>query len=165
MSERNRDKVKRLEHELGRYQKKVGELMEANAKLRKDAEGLDQLRAVFDAWIIQIALAYGETVKDPDTGKDIPRMKALHLAMPKVSPTLRNYEIHQRVDEKNMMHIAVGLRDDPADSKRETTVNAPESVQERSEDEKREMTPSEDESAQSASQGDLREVNDGADVG
>ena len=27
MSERNRDKVKRLEHELGRYQKKVGELM------------------------------------------------------------------------------------------------------------------------------------------
>ena len=36
MSERNRDKVKRLEHELGRYQKKVGELMKANAKLRED---------------------------------------------------------------------------------------------------------------------------------
>lgn len=124
MSERNRDKVKRLEHELGRYQKKVGELMEANAKLRKDAEGLDQLRAVFDAWVIQIALAYGETVKDPDTGEDIPRMKALHLEMPKVSPTLRNYEIHQRVDEKNMMHIAVGLRDDPADSKTEVNDGA-----------------------------------------
>ena len=165
MSERNRDKVKKLEHELGRYQKKVGELMEINAKLRKDAEGLDQLRAVFDAWIIQIALAYGETVKDPDTGKDIPRMKALHLAMPKVSPTLRNYEIHQRVDEKNVMHIAVGLRDDPADSRKETTANAPESTRERSEDEKREITPPEDENAQSASKGDLREADDGADVG
>lgn len=164
MSERNRDKVKRLEHELGRYQKKVGELMEINAKLRKDVEGLDQLRAVFDAWVIQIALAYGETVKDPDTGEDIPRMKALYLEMPKVNPTLRNYEIHQRVDEKNMMHIAVGLRDDPADGKQEAAANAPESSQERSDDEKREMTPAEDKNAQSASWGDLQEAHNGADV-
>lgn len=119
MSERNRDKVKRLEHELGRYQKKVGELMEANAKLREDLKGLNQLRMAFDAWTIQIALAYGEAVKDPDTGEDIPRMKALHLERPKVSPLLGQYEIHQRVDEKNVMHIAVGLRDDPADSKEE----------------------------------------------
>lgn len=124
MSERNRDKVKRLEHELGRYQKKVGELMEANAKLREGMKGLNQLRMAFDAWIIQIALAYGEAVKDPGTGEEIPRMKALHLEMPKVNPTLRNYEIHQRVDEKNMMHIAVGLRDDPADSKTEVNDGA-----------------------------------------
>ena len=117
MSERNRDKVKRLEHELGRYQKKVGELMKANEKLREDMEGLNQLRMAFDAWIIQIALAYGEAVKDPDTGEEIPRMKALHIERPKVSPLLGQYEIHQRVDEKNVMHIAVGLRNDPADSK------------------------------------------------
>lgn len=115
MSERNRDKVKRLEHELGRYQKKVGELMKANAKLREDMKGLNQLRMAFDAWVIQIALAYGEAVKDPDTGEDIPRMKALHLERPKVNPLLGEYEIHQRVDEKNVMHIAVGLRDDPCD--------------------------------------------------
>lgn len=120
MSERNRDKVKRLEHELGRYQKKVGELMKANAKLREDIKGLNQLRMAFDAWIIQIALAYGEAVKDPDTGEDIPRMKALRLERPKVNPLLGKYEIHQRVDEKNVMHIAVGLRDDPDDDKRET---------------------------------------------
>ena len=119
MSERNRDKVKRLERELGRYQKKVGELMKANEKLREDMEGLNQLRMAFDAWIIQIALSYGEAVKDPDTGEDIPRMKALHLERPKVNPLLWQYEVHQRVDEKNMMHIAVGLRDDPSDSKEE----------------------------------------------
>ena len=119
MSERNRDKVKRLEHELGRYQKKVGELMKANAKLREDMKGLNQLRMAFDAWIIQIALSYGEAVKAPDTGEDTPRMKALHLERPKVNPPLGQYEIHQRVDEKNVMHIAVGLRDDPADSKAE----------------------------------------------
>ena len=115
MSERNRDKVKQLEHELGRYQKKVGELMKANAKLREDMKGLNQLRMAFDAWIIQIALAYGEAVKDPDTGEEIPRMKALKLERPKVNPLLGEYEIHQRVDEKNVMHIAVGLRDDPCD--------------------------------------------------
>ena len=124
MSERNRDKVKQLEHELGRYQKKVGELMKANAKLREDMKGLNQLRMAFDAWTIQIALAYGEAVKDPDTGEDIPRMKALHLERPKVSPLLGQYEIHQRVDEKNVMHIAVGLRDDPADGKREANDGA-----------------------------------------
>ena len=119
MSTRNRDKVKQLEHELGRYQKKVGELMKANAKLREDMKGLNQLRMAFDAWIIQIALSYGEAVKDPDTGEDIPRMKALKIERPKVNPLLGQYEVHQRVDEKNMMHIAVGLRDDPADSKTE----------------------------------------------
>ena len=119
MSERNRDKVKRLEHELGRYRKKVGELMEANAKLREGMKGLNQLRMAFDAWIIQIALAYGEAGKDPDTGEEIPRMKALHLERPKVNPLLGEYRIDRRVDEKHVMHIAVGLRDDPADSKEE----------------------------------------------
>ena len=125
MSERNRDKVKRLEHELGRYQKKVGELMEANAKLRENMKGLNQLRMAFDAWIIQIALAYGEAVKDPDTGEDIPRMKALHLEMPKVKELLTRYEVWDRVDpQTNIMHIAVGLRDDPADSKTEVNDGA-----------------------------------------
>lgn len=119
MSERNHDKVKRVERELGRYQKKVADLTRENARLREDMKGLNQLRMAFDAWTIQIALAYGEAVKDPDTGEDIPRMKALHLERPKVNPLLGQYEIHQRVDEKNVMHIAVGLRDDPADSKEE----------------------------------------------
>lgn len=63
MSERNRDKIKKLEHELGRYQKKVGELMKANAKLHEDIKGLDQLRMAFDAWTIQIALAYAAKAK------------------------------------------------------------------------------------------------------
>lgn len=115
MSERNRDKVKKLEHELGRYEKRCGDLMKLNAQLREDMKGLNQLRMAFDAWIIQIALAYGEAGKDPDTGEDIPRMKVLHLERPKVNPLLGKYEIHQRVDEKNVMHIAVGLRDDPCD--------------------------------------------------
>lgn len=125
MSTRNRDKIKQLEHELGRYEKRCGDLMKANAKLRDDMKGLNQLRAVFDAWVIQIALAYGETVKDPDTGKDILRMKALPTEMPRVKNLLARYEIWDRVDpQTNMMHIAVGLRDDPADGKTEVNDGA-----------------------------------------
>ena len=124
MSERNRDKVKRVERELGRYQKKVADLTQENARLREEMKGMNQLRAAFDAWIIQIALAYGDEATDPDTGEDIPRMKVLRLERPKVNPLLGKYEIHQRVDEKNMMHIAVGLRDDPADSKTEVNDGA-----------------------------------------
>jgi hypothetical protein len=45
----------------------------------------------------------------------IARALTLHLERPKVNPLLGQYEIHQRVDEKNVMHIAVGLRDDPCD--------------------------------------------------
>ena len=165
MSTRNRDKIKQLEHELGRYEKRCGDLMKANAKLREDMKGLNQLRAVFDAWVIQIALAYGETVKDPDTGKEILRMKALPTEMPRVKELLTRYEVWDRVDpQTNIMHIAVGLRDDPADGKQEAAANAPESSQERSDDEKREMTPAEDKNAQSASWGDLREAHNGADV-
>lgn len=162
MSERNRDKVKRLEHELGRYQKKVGELMKINAQLARRADGVAEISMATDALLAQVAIIYGEDVIDEDTGLTI----GMRLTLPKfdVRKVYRQYEVHARKDGDNYI-IGVGLRDDPADSRQETAVNAPESVQERSEDEKREMTPSEDENAQNASQGDLREVNDGADVG
>lgn len=161
MSERNRDKVKRLEHELGRYQKKVGELMKVNAQLARCAEGVAEISMATDALLAQVAIIYGEDVIDEDTGLTI----GMRLTLPKfdVRKVYRQYEVHARRDGENYI-IGVGLRDDPADSKRETAVNAHESVQERSEDEKCEIPP-EDENAQSTSQGDLRDVNDGADVG
>lgn len=163
MSERNRDKVKRLEHELGRYQKKVGELMKVNAQLARRADGVAEISMATDALLAQVAIIYGEDVVDEDTGLTI----GMRLTLPKfdVRKVCRQYEVHARKDGDNYI-IGVGLRDDPADSKRETAVNAPESVHERSEDEKRGIiTPPEDENAQSASQGDLWEGNDGADIG
>ncbi len=162
MSERNRDKVKRLEHELGRYQKKVGELMKANAQLARRAEGVAEISMATDALLAQVAIIYGEDVIDEDTGLTI----GMRLTLPKfdVRKVYRQYEVHARRDGENYV-IGVGLRDDPADSKRETTANASESAQERSKGEKREMTSPEDGNAQSASRGDLREVNDGADIG
>lgn len=162
MSERNRDKVKRLEHELGRYQKKVGELMKLNAQLSKRAAGVSEISIATDALLAQVAIAYGEDAVDPDTGAVIGK----RLMLPKFDAreTYRKYEVHARRDDENYI-IGVGLRDDPADSKREAAGNAPESAQERSEYEKREMAPPEGKNEQSASQGDLREAHDGDDIG
>lgn len=71
MSERNRDKVKRLEHELGRYQKKVGELMKLNAQLSQRAAGVAEISIATDALLAQVAIIYGEDVIDEDTGLTI----------------------------------------------------------------------------------------------
>lgn len=162
MSERNRDKVKNLEHELGRYQKKVGELMKLNAQLSRRAEGVTEISMATDALLAQVALTYGEDVIDEDTGLPI----GMRLTLPKfdVRETYRQYEVHARRDDGSYI-IGVGLRDDPADGKRETAGNAAGNAQERTEDERCEITPPNDKCAQNTLQGDLREANDGADIG
>lgn len=162
MSERNRDKIKKLKYELGRYEKRCGDLMKLNAQLSKRASGVAEISIATDALLAQVAIAYGEDAVDPDTGAVIGK----RLTLPKFDAreTYRKYEVHARRDGENYI-IGVGLRDDPADSKRETAGNATESAQERLGFEKREMTPREDKNAQSASQGDLQEANDGADIG
>ena len=162
MSERNRDKVKKLKHEIGRYEKRCGDLMKLNAQLSKRAAGVSEISIATDALLAQVAIAYGEDAVDPDTGAVIGK----RLMLPKFDAreTYRKYEVHARRDDENYI-IGVGLRDDPADSKRESAGNAPESTQERSEYEKREMTPPDDKNAQGTSQGDLQEADDGADIG
>lgn len=162
MSTRNRDKIKQLEHELGRYEKRCGDLMKLNAQLSRRANGVAEISIATDALLAQVAIAYGEDAVDPDTGAVIGK----RLTLPKFDAreTYRKYEVHARKDGEQYI-IGVGLRDDPADNKREATGNAPETAQERSEGGKREMTPVEDKNAQSASQGDLREAHNGTDVG
>ena len=161
MSTRNRDKIKQLEHELGRYEKRCGDLLKLNAQLSRRAAGVAEISIATDALLAQVAITYGEDAVDPDTGAAIGK----RLTLPKFDAreTYRKYEVHARRDGESYI-IGVGLRDDPADGKQEAAGNAPESVQERSDDEKREMTPVEDKNAQSASQGDLREADNGADV-
>lgn len=161
MSTRNRDKIKQLEHELGRYEKRCGDLMKLNAQLSRRAAGVAEISIATDALLAQVAIIYGEDVIDEDTGLTI----GMRLMLPKfdVRKVYRQYEVHARSDGENYI-IGVGLRDDPADGKREAAGNAPESAQERSKCEKREMTPSEDKNAQSASQSDLQGAHDGADI-
>lgn len=161
MSERNRDKVKKLKHEIGRYEKRCGDLMKLNAQLSKRAAGVAEISIATDALLAQVAIIYGEDVIDEDTGLTI----GMRLTLPKfdVRKVYRQYEVHARRDGENYI-IGVGLRDDPADSKREGVGDATESAQESSEESKCEITPTDGENAQSASQGDLQEANDGTDI-
>lgn len=110
-------KCQELEKELGRYKKRCDDLMQINGNLFSRAESAEKsliaCKTSFDAWLIQTALRYGDDGKDPDTGEAIPRMKALSVPMPKTR-LLQEYEIERRA-ENGWIHIAVGLRNDPAD--------------------------------------------------
>ena len=161
MSERNRDKIKKLKYELGRYEKRCGDLMKLNAQLSKRASGVAEISIATDALLAQLAIIYGEDVIDEDTGLTI----GMRLTLPKfdVRKVYRQYEVHARRDGEDYI-IGVGLRDDPADSKREGGGGATESAQERSEESKCGITPTDGENAQSAFQGDLQEAHDGADI-
>lgn len=112
MSTRNRDKIKQLEHELGRYEKRCGDLMKLNAQLSRRATGVAEISIATDALLAQVAMAYGEDAVDPDTGAVIGK----RLTLPKFDAreTYRKYEVHARSDGENYI-IGVGLRDDPCD--------------------------------------------------
>ena len=67
---RNVDRIKELEHELGRYRKKVAdqqkELDKLNNQVRTQAEGADQVGILVDAILAATASRYGTVVEDDD---------------------------------------------------------------------------------------------------
>ena len=65
MAERNVDKVKRLEYELGRWQDKVSRLQAENKRLRKLVSGgLREINDNYDAMVAAFAVAFGK--EDPE---------------------------------------------------------------------------------------------------
>lgn len=67
---RNVDRIKDLEHELGRYRKKVEDQQKAidrlNEQVRTQAEGADQVGILVDAILAATASRYGTVVEDDD---------------------------------------------------------------------------------------------------
>ena len=67
---RNVDRIKALEHELGRYRKKVAdqqkELDRLNEQVRTQAEGADQVGILVDAILAATASRYGTVVEHDD---------------------------------------------------------------------------------------------------
>lgn len=97
---RNVDKIKALQHEIGRYVKKIND----QAKVIKDLEDIletataankEAHRAV-DAILAQTAVKYGEQVKDDETGDDI----GYRLVVPifSIDDTLGRLEVKARRD-------------------------------------------------------------------
>lgn len=56
---RNVDEIKRLEHELGRMKKMVKDRDKQIEELKAQVQGIDQLRAMMDAYMIDMCLRYG----------------------------------------------------------------------------------------------------------
>ncbi len=61
--ERNTDKIKRLEHELGRYQKKVADQKKEISKLECLAGGMNEFMAAKNACDAMLAICYGEEIE------------------------------------------------------------------------------------------------------
>lgn len=65
---RNIDKIKNLEHEMGRYRKKVNDqsiqIADLEAKIQLYEEGARQTNVLVDALMAAVAQKYGITVRD-----------------------------------------------------------------------------------------------------
>ena len=112
--ERNVDKIKRLEHELGRYRKKVADQARETEKLRQkvaDADaGSAQLSAMVDAVLTAVALEYGLHVTDEEaSGKELGWRLSLPLV--DVAELRRRYEIHARKNAAGGVTIGVMERE------------------------------------------------------
>lgn len=108
--ERNVDKIKRLEHELGRYRKKVADQARETEKLRQkmaDADaGSAQLSAMVDAVLTAVALEYGLHVTDEEaSGEELGWRLSLPLV--DVAELRRRYEIHARKNASGGVTIGV----------------------------------------------------------
>lgn len=97
---RNVDKIKAMQHEIGRYMKKINDqekvikgledLVDTATAANKEAH-----RAV-DAILAQTSVKYGEQVKDDETGDDI----GYRLVVPifSIDDTLGRFEVKARRD-------------------------------------------------------------------
>lgn len=106
--ERNVDKIKRLKHELGRYQKKVKDQTVEIERLRKllyqaDA-GNRETQTLMDAILTAVALEHGERATDPDAPE---KELGWRLTIPKFSvrDLRQRYELHARKDEEKGVYV------------------------------------------------------------
>ena len=105
--ERNIDKIKRLEHEIGRYRKKVADQSKVETRMRAMLEdagaGAVQTHKAVDAILAQTAVTYGERVLDEETGAEIGRRLTIPLF--DVDDVLGKYEVRTRRDETDGTYV------------------------------------------------------------
>lgn len=108
MPERNVEKIKRLEHELGRYRKKVADDEKEIGRLRGLLEQADRgnrdTQAMVDAILTAVTLKCGEDARDPD---DESKVLGKRLILPRFNflDMRTKYEIHARKDEETDSYI------------------------------------------------------------
>lgn len=108
-TERNVDKIKHLEKELGRWQKKAADQREELEQLRQreaDArEGVRQTGRLLDGILCALAIDVGERATDPDTGEALGwRLVLSGFALEELE---EKYEVHTRRDGEGRYVIGV----------------------------------------------------------
>lgn len=105
---RNVDKIKRLEHEIGRYRKKVADDAKEMRKLREQLEafqrGNDQVHMTVNAILIRMAMEYGVRVTDDETGDELGWR--LEMQKPDVEMCSR-FEVRTRANENGGYTVGV----------------------------------------------------------
>ena len=105
---RNVEKIKALEHELGRYRKKVDdqakELQAMRAELEEERAGNGEIQAAVDAVLTAVVLHYGEAATDPDAPDKVLGSR-LEVPVFSVAEMREKYEIHARRDEKAGVYV------------------------------------------------------------
>lgn len=105
--ERNTDKLRHLEQELGRYRKKVADQAKLENQLRGELHvvrrGVEETGKLVDATLAVTAVTYGETVRDEETGDIL----GYRLTIPpfSVAETLARYRVSARKDERTGDYI------------------------------------------------------------
>lgn len=102
------DVIKRLEHEIGRYRKKVDddakEIERLKERLEQACKGNQETQAMVDSLLTAVTLQYGEDATDPD---DERKVLGKRLAIPRFNflEMRRRYEIHARKDKETDAYI------------------------------------------------------------
>lgn len=109
---RNIDKIKELEKEVGRRDKKISdqsaELKKYKAIADASEKGMAEINATVDSLLAQLAIKYGENVTDDD-GNNIGYR--LTLAKYSVEETLGTYEVRAQRDKDENYVVGVMKRE------------------------------------------------------
>lgn len=116
-------KIAHLKDQIARYQDKCGRQSAEIERLKRENDNalrcVEHANLTLNATLIAVAIAHGERVQDEDK-PDV--FLGYRLTLPEnMTELAEKYEVHARKDEKtNEIVVAVGLRDDPNDHKRDS---------------------------------------------
>lgn len=118
MAERNSDKIKRLQHDLGRYVKKVQDqekiIKDQGMTIAQFENGNKELNRLVNALLIQMALFHGREVRDFE-GEDADGAKlGWQFAIPifDAGKLTKEYDVKARKDEKLNQYIIGVIKKD-----------------------------------------------------
>lgn len=104
----SKDKQQQIEemHDLGRYRKKISDLLKENKNLRAAIEatdrGVKQISNAMDSILIEVAKKYGTTAEDGTLTVEIPLVSVMR--------NMRDYEVHAEPSKENDCYVVTARR-------------------------------------------------------